>query len=87
MTNSTLAMSATSTTVAAATSVTLFSSPKALNDRSGTSVAAKPQYRLEQQVKLLHLQAEAESLLQRLHGIKQRQQVAVLGELGQSDEN
>ncbi len=38
--------------------------------------AMKAQYRLDQQVKFLHLQAETESLLQQLKAIKQQRQAA-----------
>ncbi|MBW4582922.1 MAG: hypothetical protein KME42_25420 [Tildeniella nuda ZEHNDER 1965/U140] len=42
--------------------------------RSRLIEAMKSQYQLDQQVKFLHLQAEADSLLQQLQSIKQQRQ-------------
>ncbi|MBW4472201.1 MAG: hypothetical protein KME45_17615 [Stenomitos rutilans HA7619-LM2] len=42
--------------------------------RSRLIEAMKAQYRLDQQVKFLHLQAEADSLLQQLQTLKQQRQ-------------
>lgn len=42
--------------------------------RSRLIAAMKSQYQLDQQVKFLHLQAEADSLLQQLQTLKQQRQ-------------
>lgn len=42
--------------------------------RSRLIEAMKSQYQLDQQIKFLHLQAEADSLLQQLQSIKQQRQ-------------
>lgn len=42
--------------------------------RSRLIEAMKSQYQLDQQVKFLHLQAEADSLLQQLQSLKQQRQ-------------
>jgi polyhydroxyalkanoate synthesis regulator phasin len=44
--------------------------------RSRLIKAMKSQYQLDQQVKFLHLQAEADSLLQQLQSLKQQRQAA-----------
>lgn len=45
--------------------------------RSRLLKAMKSQYQLDQQVKFLHLQAEADSLLQQLQSLKQQRQALV----------
>ncbi|MBC7972140.1 MAG: hypothetical protein H7Z11_18775 [Verrucomicrobia bacterium] len=44
--------------------------------RSRLIKAMKSQYQLDQQVKFLHLQAEADSLLQQLQAVKQQRQAS-----------
>lgn len=44
--------------------------------RSRLIKAMKSQYQLDQQVKFLHLQAEADSLLQQLQAVKQQRQIS-----------
>ncbi len=44
--------------------------------RSRLIKAMRSQYQLDQQVKFLHLQAEADSLLQQLQAVKQQRQAS-----------
>lgn len=49
---------------------------RALETQSRALATMKTQYQLDQQLKFLNLQAEAESLLQQLQAIKQQRQAA-----------
>jgi hypothetical protein len=54
-----------------------FSNQSAFLSQSRFLEAMKTQYRLDQQVKFLNLQAEAESLLQQLQAIKQQRETLI----------
>ncbi|WP_421654908.1 hypothetical protein [Leptothermofonsia sp. ETS-13] len=66
--------------ISASVATALVSIPEAASSvdprQSRLLEAMKTQYRLDQQVKFLHLQAETESLLQQLKAIKQQRQAS-----------
>ncbi|UBF28612.1 hypothetical protein K9N68_12455 [Kovacikia minuta CCNUW1] len=73
MTNSSARVSSNSATLSSVEAVTDFPVDAR---QSRLLQAMRSQYRLDQQMKYLHLQAETESLLQQLRAIKQQRQAS-----------